>query len=57
MFTPEIKKERIDSFRDKLKADKNKRIQELAGKLTDLQLKAVLYYSDKKNFNVERVKW
>ena len=57
MFTPEIKKERIDSFRDKLKADKNKRIQELADKLTDLQLKAVLYYSDKKNFNVERVKW
>jgi len=55
MFTPEIKKERVDNFRDKLKVDKNKRVQELAGKLTDLQLKAVLYYSDKKNFNVERL--
>jgi len=53
MFTPEIKKERIDSFRDKLKVDKNKRVRELADKLTDLQLKAVLYYSDKKKFNVE----
>ena len=57
MFTPEIKKERIDSFRDKLKVDKNKRVRELADKLTDLQLKAVLYYSDKKKFNVECLWW